>query len=230
MKRRLLEQLLADRAAKRPVALVTRLSSGEQWLVYADAVPDADLDAEVSAGTRRLLAENRSGLLDTAADLFVQAFNPPLRLIVVGAVHIAQALVPIARLAGYEAIVIDPRRAWATDSRFADVTIRSEWPDEAMQKLAPDHRTAVVTLSHDPKLDDPALHVALRSPAFYCGALGSKKTHAARLARLREAGFSDADFARIHAPIGLAIGAQSPAEIAISIMAQITQVLHKVNA
>jgi xanthine dehydrogenase accessory factor len=159
--------------------------------------------------------------------VFIQVFNPPLRLIVVGAVHITQALVPVARLAGYEVIVVDPRRAWTTDTRFPDVTVSEQWPDEAMLELDPDMHSAIVTLSHDPKLDDPALHIALRSPAFYIGSLGSKRTHAARLQRLREAGFGDENMTRIHAPIGLDIGAKSPAEIAIAIMAQITQARHR---
>jgi xanthine dehydrogenase accessory factor len=151
--------------------------------------------------------------------------NPPLRLIIVGAVHIAQTLAPMAALAGYAVTIIDPRRAFATDARFPDVTLIGEWPDEFMATMTLDRRTAVVTLTHDPKLDDPALQTALKSDAFYIGALGSKRTHAARLGRLRSAGFGDGDCARIRGPVGLDIGALSPAEIAVSILAQITQVL-----
>ena len=147
-------------------------------------------------------------------------------MIVVGAVHIAQSLVPMAALAGYDVTVVDPRRAFATDARFPGVTLSTDWPDDALTALDPDRRTAVVTLTHDPKLDDPALAVALRSTAFYIGALGSRRTHARRVERLREAGFNDKDIARIHAPIGLDIGAVSPAEISISILGQITEVLH----
>jgi xanthine dehydrogenase accessory factor len=158
--------------------------------------------------------------------LFVQAFNPPRRLVIVGAVHFAQSLAPMAALTGYAVAVIDPRRAFATDARFPDFTLLSDWPDEAMERLKPDNRTAVVTLTHDPKLDDPALQVALRSEAFYIGALGSKRTHAARCERLRAAGLADSDLARIHGPAGLAIGAKSPAEIAISVMAQMTAARH----
>ncbi|MFQ5774426.1 MAG: XdhC family protein [Kiloniellaceae bacterium] len=226
MKRAILKALRAARAAKRPVALVTNLESGRQGLLDGGAVTgDLTLGGPVLRQVERALAEDRSGALE-GTSLFVHVFNPPLRMIVVGAVHIAQALVPMAALAGYDVIVVDPRRAWASGARFPDVKPLTDWPDEAMQALAPDRRTAVVTLTHDPKLDDPALAEALRSPAFYIGALGSTRTHAKRLARLRELGFGEDDLARVHGPIGLAIGAKSPAEIALSILAQATQVLH----
>jgi xanthine dehydrogenase accessory factor len=156
--------------------------------------------------------------------IFLQVHVPPPRLIVVGAVHIAQALVPMAAMTGYDVAVVDPRRAFGSDARFPNVQVFGDWPDEALAKLAPDRGTAVVTLTHDPKLDDPALGAALKSDCFYVGALGSKRTHEKRLARLGEMGFGPADFARIHGPVGLSIGARSPSEIAISIMAQITQV------
>ena len=156
---------------------------------------------------------------------FIQIFNPALRLIVIGAVHIAQALAPMASLAGYHVTVVDPRRAFATDSRFPDVAMNGDWPDEAMTELAPDRRTAVVALTHDPKLDDPALDVALRSEAFYIAALGSRRTHAGRLERLQALGHEPATLARIHGPAGLDIGAVSPAEIAISVMAEMTRAL-----
>jgi xanthine dehydrogenase accessory factor len=154
-------------------------------------------------------------------------FNPPLRLVVVGAVHIAQTLVPMAGLAGYDVTVVDPRRAFASDARFPGVDVRQDWPDEALEALEPDARTAVVTLTHDPKLDDPALDVALRSDAFYIGALGSKRTHAGRRERLTELGHDARALDRIHGPAGLAIGAVSPAEIALSVMAEMTQVLRQ---
>jgi xanthine dehydrogenase accessory factor len=208
------------------VALVTDLESGQQSILEADNLHgDLKLSAEDLAAANAALASDRSG---TIADgkIFVQVFNPPLRMIVVGAVHIAQHLVPMAALTGYDVTVVDPRRAWATDSRFPDVKLLTEWPDDALRGLAPDRRTAVVVLTHDPKLDDPALAVALASPAFYVGALGSTRTHDKRKARLRESGLEDDATARIHAPIGLAIGAKSPAEIAISILAQVTQVQH----
>lgn len=143
-----------------------------------------------------------------------------------GAVHIAQSLVPMASLSGYDVTIVDPRQAFATAARFPNVSINHNWPDEAMEALDPDRRTAVVTLTHDPKLDDPALKVALSSDAFYIGSLGSKRTHAKRVIRLREAGLTEKKLAKIRAPIGLDIGAVSPAEIAISIMGQVTAVLH----
>ena len=165
------------------------------------------------------LASDRSGF---EGETFVAVRNPPLRLIVVGGVHIAQPLVAMARLAGYAPTVVDPREAFASPDRFPDTALRHDWPDEALAALRIDARTAVVMLTHDPKLDDPALLVALRSPAFYVGALGSTRTHAKRLARLTEAGLGEAEAARLHAPIGLDIGAASPAEIALAILAEMT--------
>ncbi len=229
MRRDTLDALLAARRDKRALALVTDLKSGAQSIVV-DGKFDGplELDGTITAAVGRAVAEDKSGrVADSEAPLFVQVFNPPKRLILVGAVHISQPLAPMAALAGYGVTVIDPRGAFATAERFPGVELSEDWPDEAMTKLAPDRRTAVVTLTHDPKLDDPALTVALRSDAFYIGSLGSKKTHASRLARLREAGFSDADLARIHGPVGLSIGASSPAEIAVAIMAQITQTLRQ---
>jgi xanthine dehydrogenase accessory factor len=226
MKEILLRRLAADRAAHRPVGLVTDLDSGRQLLLHPeDAMGDLALDPATLEQARIWLKADRSGLLETPGRrLFLQAAMPAPRLILVGAVHIAQALAPMAALAGYAVTVVDPRRSFATDARFPDVTLTADWPDEALERLGPDVRTAIVTLTHDPKLDDPALSVALNSPAFYIGALGSKKTHAARLNRLKRAGFSEADLARIHGPVGLSINALSPAEIAVSILAQITQV------
>ena len=229
MKRAVLDSLQKARAEKRPAALVTDIRDGRQLLgLYDDSRGERVLDAAQRAAVAEAVAADRSGPLPDHPDLFVHVYNPPLRLLVVGAVHISQALVPMAQLAGYEVIVIDPRKAWASAERFPNVALIDAWPDEAMTALAPDHRTAVAVLTHDPKLDDPALAVALRSPAFYVGALGSRKTHAKRVARLREQGLSEAEIDRIHAPIGLAIGAKSPAEIALSIMSQVTQVLHRV--
>jgi xanthine dehydrogenase accessory factor len=229
MKREILDKLQQARAAKRPAALVTDLTDGRQWLlVEAQGSGELTLSPAQQAAVQDALMADRSGPLADHPDLFVHVYNPPLRLLVVGAVHISQALVPMAQIAGYEVIVIDPRKAWANEERFPSVRLVDAWPDDAMTELAPDHRSAVVVLTHDPKLDDPALGVVLRSPAFYVGALGSRKTHAKRVERLREAGLGDDAIARIHAPIGLAVGARSPAEIAISILAQITQVLHRV--
>lgn len=227
MKRALLSALQDARARKRAVAVVTELDSGRQGLVSEDdAVGDLALTDALLAAVRERLEDDRSGTLPSE-NLFVHVHNPPLRVLIVGAVHIAQALVPMARLAGYDVTVIDPRRAWATLDRFPDVDLVTEWPDDAMRAHRPDRRSAVVTLTHDPKLDDPALLEALASPAFYIGALGSTRTHARRLDRLREAGVDDVALTRIHGPIGLAIGAKSPAEIALAILGQVTQVLHR---
>ena len=159
-----------------------------------------------------------------AQSWFLHAYNPPLRLVIVGAVHIAQALVPLAARLGYGVVVADPRRAFASDERFPNVAVSTDWPDEAMDALGPDSRTAVVTLTHDPKLDDPALDRALHSDAFYIGALGSRKTHAARLERLRALGHGDDSLSRIRGPVGLNIGAVSAPEIALSVLAQIVAV------
>jgi xanthine dehydrogenase accessory factor len=226
MKRALLDRLLAERAAKQPLALVTEIPGGAQALVTAGAVEGGlTLDGTALAEIRPMLGRDKSGIVEVEGRrLFVQCHTPPPRLMIVGAVHIAQALAPMASLAGYGVTVIDPRRAFATDSRFPGIDMRGDWPDEAMTALAPDRRTAVVTLTHDPKLDDPALQTALRSPAFYIGALGSKKTHAARQGRLARAGFSPEEIARVNGPVGLSIGALSPAEIAVSILAQITAI------
>ena len=227
MKRALLEALQTARAEKRPTALVTDLTGGGQALMIAGTHQgDLALSDDLRAAVEEAIRADRSGPLAADENLFVHVHNPPLRLIVVGAVHISQALVPMAQLAGYEVLVVDPRKAWANAERFPDVALVDGWPDEALRNLDPDHRSAVVVLTHDPKLDDPALGVALASPAFYIGALGSKKTHGKRLERLREAEVDDSALARIHGPIGLAIGAKSPAEISIAILAQMTQALH----
>jgi xanthine dehydrogenase accessory factor len=227
MKRAFLAQALAVSRAGRPAALVTHLKSGEHAIVGPDSVEGGlGLDAAALGAVRMAIRDDRSTTVETAdGRLFVEVFNPPLRLIVVGAVHAAQPLARMAAITGYAVTVIDPRSAFATEERFPGVALTTDWPDEAMPRLKPDRRTAIVTLTHDPKIDDPALTVALKSEAFYVGALGSKRTHAGRSQRLREAGFSDADIARIHGPVGLSIGALTPAEIAVSILAQITQVL-----
>jgi xanthine dehydrogenase accessory factor len=229
MRPNILDRLLKDRTAKTPVVLVTDLTSGAQALVYPrDVSGDLALDPDAIARVREALEADESGTIEHAGRrLFLHVQNPSLRLVIVGAVHIAQALAPMAALAGYNVIIIDPRRAFATDARFPDVKLIGEWPDEVMATMTIDRRTAVVTLTHDPKLDDPALQTALKSDAFYIGALGSKRTHAARLGRLKSAGLSEADCARIHGPVGLDIGALSPAEIAVSILAQVTQVLRR---
>jgi xanthine dehydrogenase accessory factor len=226
MKSSVLEKIVGERAAKRPFALVTNLKSGEQTIYYGKQnINEFPFGSEIGLAAGAALEADESGIAEAGGGrYFIQVHNPPLRLLIVGAVHIAQALAPMAALTGYGVTVIDPRRAFATDSRFPDMVKSSAWPDEAMAELKPDRRTAVVTLTHDPKLDDPALEAALRSEAFYIGALGSRKTHASRLARLKATGFEDAVLARIHGPVGLSINAESPAEIAVSIMAQITAV------
>lgn len=229
MKQDTLAQLLADQAAKHPVALATDLASGVQTLVYPDRAdgPDAAQEEIVSAA-RQAMQDDRSKTFDIGGRrIFVEVFNPPKRLLIVGAVHIAQPLSRIASVAGYDVTVIDPRASFATDERFPGISLNGDWPDDAMRALDPDRRTAVVTLTHDPKLDDPGLEIALRSDAFYIGSLGSRKTHAGRVERLTAAGFTEVEISRIHAPVGLPIGSVSPAEIAVSILAQITEVLHR---
>lgn len=236
MKRPLLDALLTARADKQPAILLTDLADGTQALrLEGGASPvtvgplalSPALDGAIAAQLRR----DRSGVVEAdGRRLFVQLFLPPLRLAVVGAVHIAQALVPMASLAGYDVTVIDPRRAFASDERFPSVRLSADWPDEALTALAPDRRTAIVTLTHDPKLDDPALDVALRSPAFYIAALGSRRTHAARQERLAALGHDAAALERIHGPAGLDLGAVSPAEIAVSVLAEMTAVLRRGTA
>jgi xanthine dehydrogenase accessory factor len=229
MKRAVLRQLQKARAAKRPVALVTDTDNGEEALIDDGEVVSGALmlSAPVLHEVDSAIRYDRAGRLpEPYHDLFVEVFNPPLRLILVGAVHIAQKLAPMARLADYEVTIVDPRRAFATDTRFPSVALRHDWPDDALKELDPDRRTAVVTLTHDPKLDDPALVQALNSPCFYIGALGSTRTHAKRLERLSQEGFPDSQLERIHGPLGLPLGGRAPAEIAIATMAQMTQVLH----
>lgn len=229
MKLPVLESLLAASRAGTPMALVTQLSSGAQATVtHAGVGGDLTLDDTSLSHARRALDDDQCLVYQSAAGpLFIETWNPPPRLLIVGAVHTAQALIPLAQLAGYAVTVIDPRTAFATADRFPGVTLRHDWPDAALAALAPDRRTALVTLSHDPKIDDPALEFALRCDAFYIGALGSRRTHGKRVERLRQAGFDATAIERIHAPVGLAIGARSPAEIAISIMAEITAVRHR---
>ena len=226
MKQEILAALQDARAAHRAAAVVTDLVHGAQALVIGDEVTgDLAVDDLILLAVQEAVRHDRSRAIADGT-LFVQAFVPPLRLAIVGAVHIAQALAPMAALAGYDVTVIDPRRAFASEERFPGVAISNEWPDDGLSALKPDMRTAIVALTHDPKLDDPALDVALRSPAFYIAALGSRKTHAGRLERLAARGLGPEALARIHGPAGLALGAISPAEIAISVMAQMTAVLH----
>jgi xanthine dehydrogenase accessory factor len=213
-----LARLRDAQASARPVAVLTQLHDGTQLLYPEDHAPPPLAEAAAAA----LQADKAGNAMVDGQDWFIHPHNPPLRLIVVGAVHVAQALAPMAAGLGFAVTVVDPRGAFATRERFGTgVSLRDEWPDDAMTALAPDTRTAVVTLTHDPKLDDPALEVALRSPAFYVGALGSRRTHAKRLDRLREAGLNNEALTRIAAPVGLDIGAVTAPEIALSILAEI---------
>ena len=222
MKLPLLHDVLRARSDKRPLVLVTELGGGRQWIVLEDA-PAPGLDARVGEAARDALRRDRSEAVEiSGARYFLHVMSPPLRLFVVGAVHIAQALVPMASLLGYAVTVIDPRRAFVTGERFEGTTVTTDWPDDALGAANLDARSAVVTLTHDPKLDDPALRVALASPAFYIGSLGSRRTHARRIERLTDAGLAPEALARIHAPVGLDIGAVTAAEIAASIAAELT--------
>ena len=229
MRRRFLDAVIAAGRESRSIALATDLATGRQLLFDGSrAEGELELDAAALVAAREALHSDRNRTLETQAGrVFVEVFSPPRRCFVVGAVHIAQPLVQMLKLADYAVTVIDPRGSFATEARFPGVELTQEWPDEALERLKPDHRSAVVTLTHDPKLDDPALAVGLRSDCFYIGALGSRRTHAARCSRLAELGFGESDLARIHGPIGLAIGAVSPAEVAISILAQMTQILRR---
>ena len=209
----LLGELVAARAARRPVALVAELAG-----------PGRRLEARAAFAERFRL--DRSGITEDGQS-FVAVHNPPLRMVIVGAVHIAQPLVGMARACGYDPVIVDPRPAFGAQARFPGEVILDDWPDAALAAQGLDARTAVVTLTHDPKLDDPAILCALASDVFYLGCLGSTRTHAKRLDRLRAAGVSAAQIARIHAPVGLDIGARSPAEIAVSIMAQVTACLRQ---
>jgi xanthine dehydrogenase accessory factor len=219
VKLKLLQQLNAERAARRPVLVVTELNSGGQRLVKGADAPDDPLYPLL----QKHLRSGKSGIAETEQGrVFLSVHVPSPRVVITGAVHISQALAPIAKLLGYDVTIIDPRTAFASVERFPEVKVVAEWPDVALPPLGIDRYTAFVALTHDPKIDDPALAHALSRDCFYIGALGSKKTHARRIERLKAQGLSDAALARIHAPIGLAIGASTPAEIAVAIMGEIT--------
>jgi xanthine dehydrogenase accessory factor len=212
MPEEMLAEIASARADRRPLGYGVHVETWARRLLAPDDAPD------------RFRAD-RAGIEESGE--FVTLFNPPLRMIVVGAVHIAQALLPMARLAGYDPVLIDPREAFGSQTRFPGERILHDWPDEALAEVGLDARTAVVTLTHDPKLDDPAIVAALASRAFYLGCLGSMRTHAKRLERLRAAGVAEDALARIHAPVGLDIGARTPAEIAVAVLAEITQALRR---
>ena len=224
MKLDVLHDLNAERTARRAAVLVTDTASGAQRLVKAAQVKT---DALKDVLEKRLRMA-KSGMEDThQGRVFLTVYVPSPKLVITGAVHISQALAPIAQLLGYDVTIVDPRTAFASIERFPDVKVIAEWPDVALPPLSIDHYTAFVALTHDPKIDDPALEHALARECFYIGALGSRKTHAKRVERLKQAGISEADLARIYAPIGLDIEAVSPAEIAVAIMGEITQVLRQ---
>lgn len=224
MKRLHFDALQDYRRRQCPVAVVSDLTDGLQALVTAEEIGgDLPLSPETAAVARLMLADDRSGHVE---GLFVRSYGPPWSLHVIGAVHIAQSLVPMAELAGFSVTVIDPRSAFATESRFPHTRVVTAWPDEALAGMPPGPHTAVVVLTHDPKIDDPALAAALRSPAFYIGALGSRRNHERRLARLSEAGFSTEQLARIAGPVGLDLGGRSAGEIAVAILAEIVAARH----
>jgi xanthine dehydrogenase accessory factor len=232
MKGRILDRVVEAGREHRSVALATELATGRQLLLDGkDAEGDLTLDEAALGAIRDVWRAGRNRTIETPAGrVFVEVLTPPMRCFIIGAVHIAQPLAQMLAMVDYAVTVIDPRGAFATQARFPGVELVSEWPDEALDRLRPDRGSAVIALTHDPKLDDPALAGALRSECFYIGALGSRRNHAGRCERLKQQGFTDNDVARIHGPIGLAIGAVSPAEVATSIVAEMIQVLRKGSA
>jgi xanthine dehydrogenase accessory factor len=224
MKRATLDALVEGREARRALVRLLWIESGEERILTDTS--EVEDDEELATAVRDALRTDRASLFETASGkVFVHPFNPPLRLAIVGAVHIAQRLTRLALDLGYAVTIIDPRRGFLTEARFPGVTRVHDWPDDALRNFELDARSAVVTLSHDAKIDEPALDVALRSPCFYIGALGSRRTQQKRRDRLAEAGMTDEALARIHGPVGLDLGARSPAEIALSIAAELTATL-----
>lgn len=223
MRKDLAERIVAARNRREPIALLTWLESGEQRLVTPKDAPEfPDLEQSLADAFRL----DRSSTVKTSeGELFIQIFNPPLRLVMIGAVHAAQYLLPLGQMVGHDVTIIDPREAFATPERFPNANLITEWPEDGLPLIGVDERTAIVALTHDSKIDDVAIRLGLEQGAFYVGALGSKRTHAARIERLKAIGVPEGDIARLHAPIGLDIGAQGPAEIAVSIMAELIGVL-----
>jgi len=220
----ILTALNAERAARRAQIVITNVENGTQRLVKSAEIARDPLRAVLAEHLRT----GRSGMEETAEGrVFLTVYVPAPQLVIIGAVHISQALAPIGKLLGYDVTIVDPRTAFASPERFPDVRVIAEWPDKALPHLNVDRYTAFVALTHDPKIDDPALMHALARDCFYIGALGSRKTHGRRIERLKGQGLSDGDISRIHAPIGLDIGAVTPAEIAVAIMAQITKRLRE---
>ena len=226
MKDETLNLILSEKTNRNTIIVATEINSGEQIII--NEKNDTDINNKILIAAKTNIILGKSEVLEIESNKwFINITLPPLRLITVGAVHIAQPLAEIATISGYEVIIIDPRAAFANNQRFPDIKIINEWPEVALNELAIDNRTAVVTLTHDPKLDDSALNAALKSKAFYIGSLGSKKTHKARVERLKIANFTKDEINRIHGPIGLAIGAKSPQEIAISIISEIITIRNK---
>ena len=226
MKDETLNLILSEKNNRNTIIVATEINSGEQIIINEEN--DTDINNKILTAAKNNIIQGKSEVLEIGSNKwFINITLPPLRLVTVGAVHIAQPLAEIATISGYEVIIIDPRAAFANTQRFPDIKIINEWPEVALNELAIDNRTAVVTLTHDPKLDDSALNAALKSKAFYIGSLGSKKTHKARVQRLKIANFSEDEINRIHGPIGLAIGAKSPQEIAISIISEIITIRNK---
>jgi xanthine dehydrogenase accessory factor len=217
-----LSEVNAERAARRPVIVITDVADGSQRMVKAKDIAADPLRADLA----KQLRMGKSGMIESGGKkLFLNVYAPTARLVIIGAVHISQALAPLARSLDYDVYVVDPRTAFASPERFPDVPLFADWPDVALPPLKVDHYTAFVAVTHDPKIDDPALLHAFERDCFYIGALGSRKTHAKRAERLKAQGATDADIAKIHAPIGLNIGAVSPSEIAVAIMGEITATL-----
>ena len=222
----ILKQLNAERAARRAAIVVTNQDTGAQRLVLGKDITNDPLKTLLE----KHLRSGKSGMEEETPEgkVFLTVHVPSPKLVITGAVHISQALAPMGKLLGYDVTIIDPRTAFATPERFPDVKVVAEWPDVALPPIGIDRYTAFVALTHDPKIDDPGLDAALKSDCFYIGALGSRKTHARRVERLKaERGFNDNDIGRIHSPIGLDIGSVSPAEIAVAIIGEITAALRQ---
>lgn len=219
-----LKKLNAERRARRAALLVTSLSDGRDRIIHeGDKVAGA-----LGEAAMRAFRTGRSGVVEAdGEEFFVNAHLPPPRMVVIGAVHISQALAPMAAIAGYDVEIIDPRTAFATPERFAGVNLEAEWPETVLKGRPLDRYTALAAVTHDPKIDDYPLTAALEAGCFYVGALGSRKTHAKRLERLHAAGVSTEATARIHAPIGLDIAAQSPTEIAVAVLAQVIEAFRR---
>ena len=226
MKKEILDFILTSRLAKKPLAVITRVVDGMQWAFLENDNENHEVFSPLEIDTiKKSMRDNKSGLISDEK-FFIHIHTPPLRLIIIGAVHIAQFLAPMAKVAGFDVTVVDPRASFATPSRFPEINLLDEWPDDGIVELKPDTRTAVVTLTHDPKLDDPALVETLKTPAFYIASLGGTRTHGKRLERLKSEGFDEHQLIRINGPAGLNIGSVSPSEIAISILAELTAALH----